>query len=58
MRVTHPIEQACKVFASNDLYSQRLRYARPGEMNEVKIKAEQIKALPDLQEIIIDIQPV
>ena len=58
MRVTHPIEQACKVFASNDLYSQRLRYARPGEMNEVKIKAEQIKALPDLQEIIIDIQPI
>ena len=58
MRVTHPIEQACKVFASHDLYSQRLRYARPGEMNEVKIKAEQIKALPDLQEIIIDIQPV
>ena len=58
MRVTHPIEQPCKVFASNDLYSQRLRYARPGEMNEVKIKAEQIKALPDLQEIIIDIQPV
>ncbi|MBQ7561900.1 MAG: FAD-dependent oxidoreductase [Synergistaceae bacterium] len=58
MRVTHPIEQACKVFASNDLYSQRLRYARPGEMNEVKIKAEQIKALPDLQEIIIDIQAI
>ena len=58
MRITHPIEGACKVFASNDLYSQRLRYARPGEMNEVKIKADQIKALPDLQEIIIDIQPV
>ncbi|MBQ3403147.1 MAG: FAD-dependent oxidoreductase [Synergistaceae bacterium] len=58
MRVTHPIEQPCKVFAEPGLYSQRLRYARPGEMNEVKIKAEQVKALPDLNEIVIDIQPV
>ena len=58
MRVTHPIEQACKVFAEPGLYSQRLRYARPGEMNEVKIKAEQIRSLPDLKEIVIDIQPV
>ncbi len=58
MRVTHPIEQACRVFAEPGLYSQRLRYARPGEMNEVKIKAEQIRNLPDLQEIVIDIQPV
>ena len=58
MRVTHPIEQACRVFAEPGLYSQRLRYARPGEMNEVKIKAEQIRDLPDLQEIVIDIQAV
>ena len=58
MRVTHPIEQACKVFAEPGLYSQRLRYARPGEMNEVKIKAEQVKAAGDLKEIVIDIQPV
>ena len=58
MRVTHPIEQACKVIAAPKLYTQRLRYARPGEMNEVRIKAEQIKANPDLKEIIIDIQPV
>ena len=58
MRVTHPIEQACRVFAEPGLYSQRLRYARPGEMNEVKIKAEQIRSLPDLKEIVIDIQPV
>ncbi len=58
MRVTHPIEQVCKVFAEPGLYSQRLRYARPGEMNEVKIKAEQIKAAGDLKEIVIDIQPV
>ncbi len=58
MRVTHPIEQACRVFAEPGLYSQRLRYARPGEMNEVKIKAAQIRALPELEEIVIDIQPV
>ena len=58
MRVTHPIEHACRVFAEPGLYSQRLRYARPGEMNEVKIKAEQIRDLPELDEIVIDIQPV
>ncbi|MBQ3347180.1 MAG: FAD-dependent oxidoreductase [Synergistaceae bacterium] len=61
MRVTHPIEQACKVFASADgeeLYSQRLRYARPGEMNEVRIKAEKVKANPNISSITIDIQPV
>ncbi|MBQ9390199.1 MAG: FAD-dependent oxidoreductase [Synergistaceae bacterium] len=58
MRVTHPIEGACKVFAEPDLYSQRLRYARPGEMNEVHIKAEQIRNAVDLSEITIDIQPL
>ena len=58
MRVTHPIEQPCKVTAEPKLYSQRLRYARPGEMNEVRIKAAQIKAAKDLNEIIIDVQPV
>ena len=58
MRVTHPSEGACKVFAEPDLYSQRLRYARPGEMNEVHIKAEQIRNAVDLSEITIDIQPL
>ena len=61
MRVTHPVEQACRVFAVADdgteLYSQRLRYARPGEMNEVKLKADNLKAM-SLNEITIDIQPV
>ncbi|MBQ7267442.1 MAG: FAD-dependent oxidoreductase [Synergistaceae bacterium] len=61
MRVTHPVEQACRVFAVSDdgteLYSQRLRYARPGEMNEVKLKADNLKAM-SLNEITIDIQPV
>ena len=55
MRVTHPIEGACKVVAEPGLYTQRLRYARPGEMNEVRLKAEQIKA-KNPSEIIIDIK--
>ena len=58
MRVTHPIEKACKVFATADgeeIYSQRLRYARPGEMNEVKIKADKVQ---NVNSITIDIQPV
>ncbi|MBR2208784.1 MAG: FAD-dependent oxidoreductase [Synergistaceae bacterium] len=58
MRVTHPIEGACKVVAEPGLYTQKLRYARPGEMNEARIKAADIKAKPDLKEITIDIQPL
>ena len=58
MRVTHPIEGACKVIAEPGLYTQKLRYARPGEMNEVRLKAADIKAKPDLKEITIDIQPL
>ena len=58
MRVTHPIEQACKVIAEPGLYTQRLRYARPGEMNEVRLKAADIKAKPDLKEITVDIRPM
>ena len=52
------IEQAYRVFAEPGLYSQRLRYTRPGEMNEMKIKAEQIRNMPGLYERVTDIQPV
>ena len=58
MRVTHPIEGACKVVAEPGLYTQKLRYARPGEMNEARIKAADIQTKPDLKEITIDIQPL
>ena len=62
MRVTHPVECACRVFAVTDngteLYSQRLRYARPGEMNEVKIKSSKLKEAGAFSSITIDIQPV
>ena len=62
MRVTHPIESACRVFAVTDngteLYSQRLRYARPGEMNEVKIKSAKLNEAGNVSNITIDIQEV
>ncbi len=61
MRVTHPIEQACKVTAEPGLFTQKLRYARPGEMNEARIKAAQVKAALEkgsLNEIVIDIKPL
>ena len=58
MRVTHPIEGACKVIAEPGIFSQKMRYARPGEMNEVRIKADVIKSKPDLKEITVDIQPL
>lgn len=58
MRVTHPIEGPCKVTAEPGLFTQKLRYARPGEMNEVRLKADVIKSKPDLKEITIDIKPL
>ncbi|MBR0149814.1 MAG: FAD-dependent oxidoreductase [Synergistaceae bacterium] len=62
MRVTHPVEQACRVFAVSDngteLYSQRLRYARPGEMNEVRLKTAKLAEAGEVSAITVDIQPV
>ena len=62
MRVTHPVEQACRVFAVADngteLYSQRLRYARPGEMNEVRIKSAKLSEAGNVSAITVDIQPL
>ena len=59
MRITHPIEGTCKITAEPGLFLRRLKYSRPGEMDEVRIKAEQVKALGDsLKEIVIDIKPV
>jgi thioredoxin reductase len=57
LRVTKPIEQRCRVTADHGLFSKTLRYARPGEMNEVHIKAEQLRMLPpDVREIIVDVE--
>jgi hypothetical protein len=33
-----------------------LRYARPGEMSEVQIKAEYVQSLGDVAEILVDIR--
>jgi NADPH-dependent 2,4-dienoyl-CoA reductase/sulfur reductase-like enzyme len=47
LRVAEPIEGRCKLYAEPGIFSQTLRYARPGEMNEVKIASEKLRALPD-----------
>lgn len=46
LRVASPVEGRCRFFAEPGLFSQTLRYARPGEMNEVKISADKLNALP------------
>lgn len=46
LRVAEPAEGRCRIFAEPGLFSQTLRYARPGEMNEVKISAAKLNALP------------
>ena len=56
LRVARPFERPCRVFAEPDLYSQKLRYARPGEMNEVHLKAERLRGLPKRTEIVVDVE--
>ena len=58
LRVARPFEHPCRVFAEPDLYSQKLRYARPGEMNEVHLKAERLRGLPKRTEIVVDVEPL
>lgn len=58
MRVAQPIEKRCKVVVEPGLYEKRLRYARPGEMNEAYVKLQDLQALGDVDEIIVDIKEV
>ncbi len=58
MRVTQPIEKSCKVVVEPGLYEKRLRYARPGEMNEAHVKLQDLQALGDVDEIVVDIKEV
>ncbi|MFA7621798.1 MAG: FAD-dependent oxidoreductase [Aminobacteriaceae bacterium] len=56
-RVNRPIEGRCRVFASHGLYERRERYARPGEMNEVRLKKDALAALPDgATRIVVDVE--
>lgn len=56
MRVAQPIEKRCKVIVEPGAYEKQLRYARPGEMSEVQIKAEYVQSLGDVAEILVDIR--
>jgi hypothetical protein len=47
LRVASPIEGRCRLYAEPGLFSQTLRYARPGEMNEVKISAQKLNELAE-----------
>ncbi|MDR1649231.1 MAG: NAD(P)/FAD-dependent oxidoreductase [Synergistaceae bacterium] len=46
LRVGEPVEGKCRLFSVPDVFSKNLRYARPGEMNEVRVSAEKLAALP------------
>ncbi|WP_281746399.1 NAD(P)/FAD-dependent oxidoreductase [Thermanaerovibrio acidaminovorans] len=47
LRVSEPVERRCRIVTMPDVGSANLRYARPGEMNELKIKAEALRSLGD-----------
>ncbi|MDR3281338.1 MAG: FAD-dependent oxidoreductase [Synergistaceae bacterium] len=46
LRVGAPVEGKCRLYAEPGICSHILRYARPGEMNEVKLEASALNALP------------
>jgi NADPH-dependent 2,4-dienoyl-CoA reductase/sulfur reductase-like enzyme len=57
LRVSSPFERRCRVIAEPGLYAKVLRYARPGEMNEIHIKAEALASLPpEVEAIRIDVE--
>ncbi|MDR1650493.1 MAG: NAD(P)/FAD-dependent oxidoreductase [Synergistaceae bacterium] len=57
LRVGVPVEGPCRLYAEPGIFSRNLRYARPGEMNEIKVKAEAISSLPpDVTEITVGVE--
>jgi NADPH-dependent 2,4-dienoyl-CoA reductase/sulfur reductase-like enzyme len=57
LRVAEPVEDKCRLYAEPGIFSQTLRYARPGEMNEVRLSAEKLNALPpDVKSIKIGLE--
>jgi hypothetical protein len=57
LRVGEPVEGKCRLFAEPGVFSKNLRYARPGEMNEVKVSAEKLAALhPDVTSITVGLE--
>ncbi|MDR1138082.1 MAG: FAD-dependent oxidoreductase, partial [Synergistaceae bacterium] len=57
LRVGEPVEGKCRLFTEPSVFSKNLRYARPGEMNEVKVSAEKLAALhPDVTSITVSLE--
>ena len=57
LRVAEPVEQSCRLYVEPEIFSQKLRYARPSEMNEVHVSAEKLNSLPpDVKSIKIGLE--
>ncbi|GHV27729.1 pyridine nucleotide-disulfide oxidoreductase [Synergistales bacterium] len=57
LRVGEPVEGKCELYAEHGLFSKTLRYARPGEMNEITLSAEKLQRLPaDIKSIKIGLE--
>jgi hypothetical protein len=57
IRAGEPVEGKCRLYADPGIFSQNLRYARPGEMNELRISAEKLRSLsPDISVITIGLE--
>jgi NADPH-dependent 2,4-dienoyl-CoA reductase/sulfur reductase-like enzyme len=56
LRVGEPMDK-CRLTADHGLFSRELRYARPGEMNEVGLSAKALASLPpDVREITVSVE--
>jgi NADPH-dependent 2,4-dienoyl-CoA reductase/sulfur reductase-like enzyme len=57
LRVARPIERKCRLYADHGLFSKNLRYARPGEMNEVTLTAKKLALLaPNVNSITVGVE--
>ena len=57
LRVGEPVEGKCRLVADHGVFSKNLRYARPGEMNEVRVSAERLAAVPpDVTSITVSLE--
>ncbi|MCX7829297.1 MAG: FAD-dependent oxidoreductase [Thermanaerothrix sp.] len=59
LRVSEPVEKRCRIVTSPDVGLTNLRYARPGEMNEVVLRAKALRELPpDVGAIEVSVEEV
>ncbi|EHM09400.1 thioredoxin reductase [Thermanaerovibrio velox DSM 12556] len=59
LRVSEPVERRCRIVTKPHVGATNLRYARPGEMNEVVLRAKALRELPlDVTTVEVSVEEV